>query len=149
MHKVIRSLTLASTISCVTSISIADINAHTLDGREVILKEDGTWAFSHDRFSDRKDYQPIDIDDLKVDIKKMVGTKIEVSGLGIKIGSFFVIKKESWDSSPVQVNIESLPREQVKKLIQSGPEGTRMTLYGVIGKVYYGLGVIAESIEFK
>lgn len=63
-------------------------------------------------------YQQISLIDLKVDIKEMVGMKIEVSGVLQMLGELIYLKSEPMDMTPLLVNVANVSREERKALLQ-------------------------------
>ncbi|MEJ7685658.1 MAG: hypothetical protein WKG52_00915 [Variovorax sp.] len=62
-------------------------------------------------------YQPMELLDLKADIKTLIGKKVAVTGGVQMMGDLAMLKATSTDMTPVWLNIERLSRDDRKKLL--------------------------------
>ena len=96
------------------------------------------------------DYTPVQLDDLKVDIKTMVGKRIVTKGGAQSLATMNYLKDSPIDMNPVMMNIDSLPREDRKRLAN----GCQMVLcsgifYGTIRKGDLGLELNVDKVTWK
>jgi hypothetical protein len=97
-----------------------------------------------------KGYTPIDLADLKVDIKSMVGKKVEVSALIQTMGDTSFLKSDALDMSPVFSLTDKLPRDDRKKLL-NGCQAILCggTFYGTIINSSFGASVSIEKVNWR
>lgn len=93
-------------------------------------------------------YKPIDLLDLKTDIKTMYGKKVLVKGYVKMVGDFAQIQISSWDMSPLMLNISRLPREDRKRLIQGCSMCPEANVSGIVRVGTYGDEILAEQISW-
>lgn len=96
------------------------------------------------------DYAPIQLQDLKVDIKSMTGKHIVTKGGAQSFGDTTLLKDSAIDMNPIQMSVDSLPREDRKKLAN----GCQMILcsgvfYGTINKGALGPELKLEKVTWK
>lgn len=63
----------------------------------------------------------------------------------------FMIKKNYSDLSPMLVDISRLQREHQRKILKQCAEfmsGCNVTIQGIVGKVSYQNGIVAEKVEW-
>lgn len=129
--------------------ALADVKLQTPDGKTVLLKDNGTWELVPNEAKTESDYQPMDIDDLKVDIGKLAGTKVKISGFGRELGQMLILNREISVASAIFVDIKSLSRDQRKFIITNCSSGwCKVIVYGTVGKVSAQDGIIAEKVEW-
>lgn len=128
----------------------ADETVTLEDGRVVVLKSDGSYAFVQAN-KPTNGYRKIGISDLKLDIRKLMGNRIEVIG---KISNFGEVHSLSdptneFDTNPVFLATEHLPREIRKKLLNC-EMGCRTTVRGQVKRHVFMLqpGIFVEHIAF-
>ena len=130
---------------------LAEYKLQTPDGKTVLLKDNGTWEQVPSETKNATDYQLMDIDDLKVDIGKLAGTKVKISGFGSKLGGqMLILNREISVASAIFVDIKSLSRDQRKFIITNCDSGwCKVIVYGTVGKVTsLEDGIIAEKVEW-
>ena len=94
-------------------------------------------------------YQPINIADLKVDAKDMVGKHISVKALIQTMGEMSMLKSDELDMAPIWANVDKLPREDRKKLMN----GCQVVLCGgdfsgVIQRAPMGMTLVVDSVAW-
>ena len=95
-------------------------------------------------------YQTIDLADLKVDIKGLSGKRLSVFGSIQSVGDISFLKGDEMDMTPIIANIESLPRDDRKKLAN----GCQMLLckgrfYGTVRRSPMGMVLGIERVEWN
>lgn len=99
-------------------------------------------------------YKVIAMSDLQVDIKQMTGEKIEVMGRISVLGEFTQLSSPTdlYDTNSIWVNVDKLPREARKRLIQrcdTLEDGCLVVVTGVIKRKILGPTIVAKEITFK
>ena len=95
-------------------------------------------------------YQPIDLLDLKTDIKSLTGKKVSVTGEVQMMGDLAFIKTEAMDMTPITLNINKLPREDRKQLLKSCTAlCNNATVNGTVKHGGLGDELVAEQIMWK
>lgn len=138
-------------------IFAAVTTAVTTDGQAVLLKEDGTYEYlNKDSTITKKTkddtYQSMSMIDLQIDMATIRGKKIRILGNGMYIVNGLIVADFQNNHVSVLVDIENIPREQKKKLIQNCGGINSLCpvmIVGTIGTVAYQDGIIADAIEFK
>lgn len=93
----------------------------------------------------------LDMDDLRLDIASLEGRKVRVKGVGLYMMDMLILKKSMTDMTPVYINISKLEREQRRQILQQCSNimaACQVTVQGVVGKVNYLNGILAENIEW-
>jgi hypothetical protein len=95
-------------------------------------------------------YAPVQLDDLKVDLKQMVGKRVSTRALIQSMGEVQMLKSDPIDMTPIWAVTGDLPREDRKKLVS----GCQMiecggTFYGTVRNTPFGLGLHVERVEWR
>lgn len=95
-------------------------------------------------------YDSIQLADLKVDIKGMMGKKVAVAASIQSMGETSMLKSDPMDMTPIWADTEKLPREDRKKLAN----GCQMLLcsgrfYGTLSKGVFGPSLVVDRVEWK
>jgi len=94
-------------------------------------------------------YRPVQLDDLKVDIKQMYGQKIAVSASIQTMGEMSMIKSGLMDMAPILANTDGLPRDDRKKLVTDCQGMCSGVFYGIIHKSVMGPEIILKKVEWE
>lgn len=111
--------------------------------------QDGTSNLS----SDISKLPLMDFEDLLLDISILNGKKVRVMGNGNYIMDTFMLKKETIDMNFIIINIDNLPREKRREILQSCSDiayPCEITVTGVVKSGDYNFmnEIIAEDIEW-
>lgn len=90
--------------------------------------------------------QEIKLDDLKLDIRDLNGECFTVNGEIIILGQMATLGAGGFDTSPLFLDVQELPREQRKILLRCNPT-CRLTITGIVGSVMMQPGLIVKSIK--
>ncbi|WP_136027620.1 hypothetical protein [Klebsiella variicola] len=127
--------------SCMASAEINPLdvfNASRTDGYE-----------KQDVKETEPEYHQIDIADLKVDQKELVGKKLAVAAYVQHIGDTTFLKNGTLDMNPIFANSDKLPREDRKKLVNSCDTGQCAAIfYGAIKSVPEGTKFFIDKVEW-
>lgn len=95
-------------------------------------------------------YQPINLVDLKVDIRDMDGKRVAVQAAIQRIGEIGMIKSSVMDMSPIMANFSKLPRDDRKKLA-SGCDVALCAgkFFGLIGSDALGPVLLLDRVEWN
>lgn len=97
--------------------------------------------------SSESPYPRISMEDLKTDIKEMLGKKVSVSALAQTVGQLFLLKSDLMDMTPIVFDIDTLPREDRKKLVNSCQiVPCRAVFFGTIKSLNMGIGLRVEKV---
>lgn len=88
----------------------------------------------------------IGLTDLKLDIGKMRNRRVVVQGTISIIGDMAMLGNGGFDMTPVPIQLEKLPRDQRKALLEDCTTQCQVTVTGKVGQVLFQDGVIAESL---
>jgi hypothetical protein len=91
----------------------------------------------------------MDMDDFRLDIAKLEGRKVRIRGIGRYMMNMFFITKNLGDTSPINVDIARLPRDQQRMILQQCSDimsPCNLTIEGVVAEVNYQKGIVAERI---
>ncbi|RYD94409.1 MAG: hypothetical protein EOP50_09565 [Sphingobacteriales bacterium] len=95
-------------------------------------------------------YAPIDLADLKVDIKQMIGKRVVVSALVQTMGEISMLKSDPLDMAPLWAATDALPRDDRKKLASSCQVvPCRGTFYGVVQRGPLGNTVNLQKADWR
>ena len=64
-------------------------------------------------------YEPMELIDLKTDIKSLSGKRVTVIGSLQMLGEMAMLKSEPFDMTPIMVSVEKLPREDRKQALRA------------------------------
>lgn len=124
------------------------------DGRKMELKDDGTYRF----LSGKADtsvggFSEIKLADLKVDIKEMSGKRVRVEGKGTYFGQTLMLgdPDQPFDTSPLFVGIDSLPRDARKWIVTHCGQSCTLIVEGEIkdDMVLFTPGINAINIVHR
>ena len=96
-------------------------------------------------------YQSIGMQDLQLDIEDMSGELIEVQGAISLMGDFATLSRadEAFDTNGISVDIDDLPRETRRYLMQNCDlEDCRVTLQGKVKSGLFGATIEPHNLEF-
>ncbi|SFV27098.1 hypothetical protein [Hyphomicrobium facile] len=137
-----------------SAIAWADQTATLPDGRQVLLKENGTYEIqaSGNSGSGGDAYTDLNLVDVKVDMKELENQRIRTSGKGMLVGNMFILTEASTaiDSNGVMVDISKLPREMRKWVVTNCAQGgCRATIEGEVRSDISGFmpGILAHSVK--
>jgi hypothetical protein len=95
------------------------------------------------------EYQVMDIDDLKVDIKKLYGQKISVAAYIQTLGGMSMLKTNGMDMTPIIADADNLPRDDRKKLNSGCDSGLcEGIFYGIPAESPMGPQFVIEKVEW-
>lgn len=129
--------------------ALADETVMTTDGRQILLRSDGTYEET------RKPnetvsiyYRNISIEDLKRDIHRLDGQNIEVKAKLLSLGGAVVLgdPKSFLDSKPILADASQLS-ENDRQQIRRCDTGCNITIRGKVGRVMSHAGVILHSVQ--
>lgn len=135
--------------------AFAEETATLNDGRKVLLKDDGTYEYVDQDKKETKSgaYSEIKMADLKVDIKEMTGTKVRVRGKGSYFGEMLMLgdPEQPFDTSPIFIKIDDLPRDTRKWIISNCGQGCRLVVEGDIVEnlVLFTPGIRAINVSHQ
>lgn len=93
-------------------------------------------------------YAPMDLADLKVDKDQLVGRKVETKGQFTMMGDIGLLADGAFDTTPVFVTVDRLPRDQRKRVNDCGAAlGCSLTIRATVGRTALGVGLRAENVE--
>lgn len=95
-------------------------------------------------------YRYVDITDLKLDIKTMLGQRVSTKALLQTMGDVTFLKSDPMDMTALWASVDALPREDRKKIVS----GCQMLLcggkfYGVVTRGTFGPTVKVEKVEWN
>lgn len=93
-----------------------------------------------------------DLDQLRVDSDDLDGKRVIVRGQGQYIMGSFFMKKDAGDMNPIAIDMAQVSRGQRLDVIQRCGDVRRLcevTVAGIVGKVSFQLGVVANTIMVK
>jgi|688.fasta_scaffold1528260_1 hypothetical protein len=77
----------------------------------------------------------------------MLGKKVSVSALTQTVGQLFMLKSDLMDMTPIVFDIDTLPREDRKKLVNSCQiVPCRAVFFGTIKNFKMGIGLRVEKV---
>lgn len=142
----------------------ADLKLESPECRTVILSNDGTWHYAKTEKvksnmakggnSADKAYKKIPFNHLKhlLDKKDFQQQKepFRTSGVAVVIIDTYFLKEDLDDETPIEMNLDNIPKGLVDRLEKSCEDGCSMTLYGnhLIDKEGYQT-LIADRIELN
>ncbi len=135
--------------------AFAEETATLNDGRKVLLKDDGTYEFVGEAKKEGAsgDFSEIKMADLKVDIKEMSGKKVRVRGKGSYFGEMLMLgdPEQPFDTSPIFVKIDALPRDARKWIVSNCGQGCRLVVEGDIVEdlVLFNPGIRATNVSHQ
>lgn len=94
----------------------------------------------------------MDLDQLRVDAESLDGKRVMVRGQGQYVMGSFFMKKDVGDMSPILIDMAKVSREQRLDVIQRCGDVRRscdVNVSGVVGKVAFQLGVVADVVLVK
>jgi hypothetical protein len=94
-------------------------------------------------------YREMPIGEVKADITSLKGKLVEVSGLLTHLSDRAVLGAGPMDTTPLPLEIRRLPRAQRLAISSRCDVGCLATIHGRVNDVFFGVGVIAESVTFR
>lgn len=95
-------------------------------------------------------YPNIDMADLKVDIEKLNGRRFSVAGYVQSFAGSNFLKSDSMDANPIILDVDGLPRDDRKKLINECQRETCLgVFYGVVKKSDFMTVFKLEKVDWK
>lgn len=141
-------------IALTSSLALAEETAKLPDGRSVLLKDDGTYRILSKQVAapaaDGRTYRTIDMPDLKVDLKQIIGQNIRVEAIASVIGDILILRDPAieFDANGIMVDVKELPRETRRWIVSSCSEQCRVTVEGeVIANAGLGPGILARNLK--
>ena len=145
MKNTIIALALLNIISNLYADEVVSLKS----GKQVLLKDSGTWTYVDTSNNKPKlGYKNIDYIDLKIDIKSLQGAKIKTKGSAQLFTDMLMLKGNNMDMNPIFIDYKSVSRGEKKHIFESCAIGCPVTVYGEVGVVLYQTGIIAEKIEW-
>lgn len=93
-------------------------------------------------------YKPMAFIDLQLDFNSLIGQKIQVDSYGGLVGDCLYITRQELDTNSIPVDIQNVPRNQRKNLLQNSSPGKalRVRVYGTVA--HNGLPlIVADKVE--
>ncbi len=145
-------LTVVATLLA-SGLARADQTATLPDGRSVLLKDNGTYQIlPKQEPATAGGYQTMQMSDLKVDLKQLIGQKVRVSANGLYLGDQLVISDPSveFDMNGVMVETKDLPRDVRKWIVTKCSEQCRVVVEGEVASGgFLGPAIVAHSVKGK
>lgn len=123
----------------VFGVAAAQETVQTTDGREILLHADGTYeivdAGPHGSTDHGDGYRPVSLTDLKLDIDRMTGQRVEVTVSIHSTGGMVTLgdPERTPDMNPVMADSERLPRRDRALILERcGASGCRATVQGEV-----------------
>jgi hypothetical protein len=93
----------------------------------------------------------VDFIDLVTDIASMAGIEVEVSAVGMPFNGILILQRASHEVAvQVYANIDAIPREQRRKIMDRCGTSCRVTVVGKLGTIeLFGRGMIATSVNVR
>ena len=116
----------------------------TTDGRQILLRQDGTYEVIQAAKSEEADgYRKIAISDLKLDIAELSGARIEVEAELTSMGGMVMLSdpRQQFDMNPIMADETNLSREDRAHIINRCTPSCRVTARGEIGMVLFQPGL--------
>lgn len=134
--------------SLATFASYADEIAKTRDGRQVLLNDDGTYKFIVSEDTGKSEYGIINITDLKLDIKDMIGDKVQVEASLMHFGDMVMLSdpRQLMDGSPIIASQEHLSRTDREFILKNCAMGCVVSVQGRVSRTMYESGVELHSL---
>lgn len=87
--------------------------------------------------------------DLKVDLQQLKGRTVQVTGKLMTFGDMVLLTDENSPGNPIKVHVAELPRDQRRDIVArcGGIMGCIGHITGTVGRVEFGLGIIASFIN--
>jgi hypothetical protein len=128
--------------------ALADERVKTTDGREFLLRSDGTYQILSSDDEAKTGYRAMSITDLKLDIKEIVGEKVEVAGTLSLFGGMATLSdsKQPLDMNAVIASIEELSRADREFIHSQCSGGCRVTVQGEVGMIMLQPGLIIKAL---
>lgn len=124
--------------------AIADEVVETTDGRQVLLRIDGTYEILEAaRSPAAANYQRMSISDLKLDIEDLAGANVEVDVQLMSMGGMLMLSdpRHMFDSNPLMAEEGDLSREERSHILSRCNQGCRITIRGEVASVLFQSGV--------
>jgi hypothetical protein len=94
-------------------------------------------------------YQPMDLVDLKTDIKTLRGKKVDASGMVQIMGEMVFLKSDALDMTPVMVETGNISRDERKALLQKCASFCQGQVLGVVRSGALGPELAADHVVIK
>lgn len=139
-----------------SSLAFAELTAKLSDGRSVLLKDGGTYRILPNQDAapgnaDGPNYNSIDMPDLKIDIKQIIGQNIRVNAVATIIGDVLLLSDPAvqFDMNGIAVNIEKLPRDTRRWIVSKCSSRCRVTVEGevIANAGMFAPGLLAHSLK--
>lgn len=93
------------------------------------------------------EYQPMSLDDLRLDRAKLMGRKVNVTGYYQAVGDTAMLSNGMGDMSPIFVVTRDLPRDQRKQLLECPPGDCHIMVWGRVGHNFLGYALDAQRVQ--
>lgn len=93
----------------------------------------------------------IDIDDFRLDFRSLSGKQVKVSAYGYYVMNSFMLRRNSSDMSPIEVNISKVSRDQRKEILQRCSDiktGCKVNVFGIAGTSNFQNAIVALGVEW-
>jgi len=107
----------------------ADLRVDSPECRAVILKDDGTWQYVT-TIETAKSYRKLSFSELKQNFTKYKGEDLQVSGTAVTIIDSYFLKEDSDDETPIEMNLQAIPKGLVDKLESQCDKGCNVVAFG-------------------
>jgi hypothetical protein len=144
MRKAILGLLL--TFSVVGSGS-ADELVRTTDGREILLRDDGTYEFVSS--AEAVDgYRAMAFEDLRLDIDELRGQRVEVVANVSTMGGMLLLTdpRIDMDMNPIFAEEGDLSRDERRQIISRCNMSCRLTVRGEVSSIMFQSGLRLHSL---
>lgn len=93
----------------------------------------------------------VDFIDLATDIASMGGIEVDVSAVAMPFSGLLILQRAPHEVAvQIYTNIDAIPREQRRKIMDRCGTPCRVTIVGKIGTIeLFGQGVIATSVSIR
>ncbi|MEW9836634.1 hypothetical protein [Mesorhizobium marinum] len=128
----------------VADVAHADEVVRSEDGREILLRSDGTYeVLIQNDARPSVSYRQMSIVDLKLDIDGLEGQLVEVSGKLSSFGGLVMIGDPSsnFDATPIAAEAEKLSRDERRYIIEKCNLGCRVTIRAEVVTVMFQPGL--------
>lgn len=92
-------------------------------------------------------YQQVSLTDLQVDAKELRGRSVEATGVMQQVGQLVMLKETLLSMNAVFVEIDTIPREERRRIFQMCGQGCTATVRGKAMTVMMNPGIKAEHVD--
>ena len=131
-------------------LAFADERVKTTDGRELLLRSDGTYEIlSGDSDDEDAGYRSMSITDLKLDSEKLIGQQVEVMVSLAMFGGMVMLSdaRQPFDTSPIPASIDELPRADREFILSRCNTGCQVTVRGEVAMIMFQPGLMIKALD--